>query len=62
MFLIKVLTTGRICDLGQQYESGSQTRKRKERQNYEKLKASVCKEINRFSCNANEQLADPTSI
>ena len=36
--------------------------KRKERQNYEKLKVSACKEISRFFSDVNEQSADSTSF
>ena len=59
-FIFKVLMTGRIRDLGQKYESGSQKRKRKET----KLKEveSKCKKISQFFPNVNEQLADPPSI
>ena len=32
-FIFEVLMTGKICDLGQKYESGSQKYERKERQN-----------------------------
>ena len=64
---MKVLTTGRIRDLGQKYENGGQTRKRKKEREtklkeVKKLKATACKKISRFFSNANEQLTDLTSI
>ena len=55
--------TGRIRDLGQKYESGSQKRKRREKKETKsKQVESSCKKISQFFPNVNEQLADPTSI
>ena len=62
-FIFKVLMTGRIRDLGQKYESGSQKCKRKEeRETKSEEVESKCKKISQFFPNVNEQLADSPSI
>ena len=62
-FIFKVIMTGRIRDLGQKYESGSQQRKRKEEKDTKSKEVkSKCKKVSQFFHNVNEQLADPPFI
>ena len=57
-----MLISGRICDLGRKYKSGSQKRFRKdEREKKSKEVESKCKKISQFFLNVKKQLADPTS-